>query len=103
MPTFWCSVPRRLSVAGITLESTPTRRSTTASHPVSSATSRITVSKRVLPLLHLAARKSPGCLTRRRYVKGEQHSPVLDAHGVRRQPETHPSMLGTGVESLGSR
>lgn len=48
--------------------------------------------ERVLRLLDLTAGKGPAGLPRRRNVTGEQHPPVVDAHGVRRQPETH---LGT--------
>src|SRR5690606_28664635 len=45
MPMFWCSVPARASDAGITLESTPSRRSTIPRQPVSSVSSRVTASK----------------------------------------------------------
>jgi hypothetical protein len=44
-------------------------------------------------VLDPAARKSPVTLALGWYVTGEQHPPVQDAHGVRRQPETHPRTL----------
>lgn len=45
--------------------------------------------ERVLPVLDSTTRKSPVSLAPRWYVTRQQHSPVLDAHGIRRQPETH--------------
>jgi hypothetical protein len=46
--------------------------------------------ERILPVLDLAARKSPVAPGDRRYTAGEEHPLVLDAHGVCRQPEAHP-------------
>ena len=54
----------------------------------------------VLTVLDAATRQRPGRGAGRRAMQGEQHSPVCDAHGVRRQTEAHAVTTGSGRNGI---